>query len=116
TPLIFRATPQWFVSMEERGLRTQALAAIRKTHWIPDWGEARIRDMVAGRPDWCISRQRSWGVPLAIFIDREQQQLHPDTAALLCKVADRVERQGLEAWFGSTAADWGVDDARYEKS
>jgi isoleucyl-tRNA synthetase len=115
TPLIFRATPQWFISMEAKNLRVQALEAIEKTHWIPEWGQARIYEMVAGRPDWCISRQRFWGVPLAVFVDREQQTLHPDTASLLRKIADRVERDGLEAWFGSTAADWGVDEARYEK-
>jgi isoleucyl-tRNA synthetase len=116
TPLIFRATPQWFISMEARGLRAAALGAIRKTHWIPEWGEARIYEMVEARPDWCISRQRFWGVPLAVFVDREKQELHPDSVALLRRVADRVEREGLEAWFGSTAADWGVDASRYDKS
>src|SRR3546814_4275572 len=71
--------------------------------------------MVAGRPDWCISRQRYWGVPLAVFTDREKQELHPDTSALLRRIADKVEAEGLEAWFGSTPADWGVDDAQFEK-
>jgi len=116
TPLIFRATPQWFVAMDKEGLRAGALEAIAQTDWIPDWGENRIREMIAVRPDWCISRQRYWGVPLAIFIDRETQQLHPDSAQLLLKVAERVEAGGLEAWFGSTPADWGVDGARYEKA
>ena len=116
TPLIFRATPQWFISMEARGLRGQALTAIRKTNWFPAWGEARIYEMVQARPDWCISRQRSWGVPLAIFIDREKQQLHPDTVALLGRIAEKVDREGLEAWFGSKPEDWGVDGVRYEKS
>jgi isoleucyl-tRNA synthetase len=116
TPLIFRATPQWFVAMDKEGLRAGALEAIAQTDWIPDWGENRIREMIAVRPDWCISRQRYWGVPLAIFIDRETQQLHPETAALLLKVADKVEAEGLEAWFGSTPADWGVDGTRYEKA
>jgi len=115
TPLIFRATPQWFISMDAQGLRGQALEAIRKTHWIPGWGEARIHEMVKDRPDWCISRQRTWGVPLAVFVDREQQTLHPDSAALLRQVADRVDAEGLEAWWGSSPADWGVDEARYEK-
>ncbi|WP_240954277.1 isoleucine--tRNA ligase [Solimonas marina] len=115
TPLIFRATPQWFVSMDKEGLRAGALKAIAKTDWIPDWGENRIHDMIAGRPDWCISRQRYWGVPLAIFVDRQTQELHPDTSALMRRVADQVEANGLEAWFGSTPADWGVDEAQYEK-
>jgi isoleucyl-tRNA synthetase len=115
TPLIQRATPQWFVSMDAQGLRADAIAAIGKTQWIPAWGENRIREMVAGRPDWCISRQRTWGVPLAVFVDRERQTLHPDTAALLRKIADAVASGGLEAWFGSSPADWGVDESRYEK-
>ncbi|MGB0955079.1 MAG: isoleucine--tRNA ligase [Panacagrimonas sp.] len=115
TPLIFRATPQWFVSMDAKGLRDGALDAIAQTQWIPGWGEARIREMVAGRPDWCISRQRYWGVPMAVFVHREHQTLHPDTGALLAKIADRVEQDGLEAWFASSPGDWGVDDTEYEK-
>ncbi len=115
TPLIFRATPQWFISMDVKGLRTDALSAIAATDWIPDWGENRIREMVAGRPDWCISRQRYWGVPLALFVDREQQTPHPQTAELLRRIADRVDAEGLEAWFGSSPSEWGVDETRYEK-
>ena len=115
SPLIFRATPQWFVSMDEKNLRPQALAAIAQTQWIPSWGEARIREMVAGRPDWCISRQRTWGVPMAVFVHRERQDLHPHTGALLGRIADKVEAEGLEAWFGSSPSDWGVDEGQYEK-
>ncbi len=115
SPLIFRATPQWFISMDAKGLRSQALKAISETQWIPNWGEARIREMVAGRPDWCISRQRTWGVPMAVFVHRERQDLHPDTEVLLARIADKVENDGLEAWFGSSPADWGVDEAQYEK-
>lgn len=114
SPLIQRATPQWFVSMEAAGLRARAQTAVEATQWIPTWGEARIAKMVEGRPDWCISRQRYWGVPMAVFVHRETQMLHPDTPALLRRVADAIEQAGLEAWFGSSAADWGVDEA-YEK-
>ncbi len=114
TPLIFRATPQWFVAMDKNGLRKDAVAAIEATQWIPNWGESRIRDMVSGRPDWCISRQRTWGVPLALFVNRETQDMHPDTAALLRQIADAVAERGLEAWFGSTPQDWGVDANKYE--
>jgi len=116
TPLIFRATPQWFMSMDGNGLRQQALAAIGKTEWIPGWGEDRIRGMVGERPDWCISRQRTWGVPMAILVDKRNQILHPDSATLLKRVADAVEANGLEAWFGSSVGDWISTDAEhYEK-
>ncbi len=77
TPLIFRATPQWFISMDREGLRKNALEAIGTVQWMPAWGENRIRAMVEGRPDWCISRQRTWGVPIALFVDRETGEPHP---------------------------------------
>jgi isoleucyl-tRNA synthetase len=116
TPVAFRATPQWFISMEQAGLRRDALAAITDVAWIPEWGEARIAGMVEGRPDWCISRQRSWGVPIALFYDRESGEPHPDTPNLMRKVADRVERDGVEAWYALDAVELlGGDAARYEK-
>jgi isoleucyl-tRNA synthetase len=116
TPVAFRATPQWFISMEQAGLRRDALAAITDVAWIPEWGEARIAGMVEGRPDWCISRQRSWGVPIALFYDRESGEPHPDTPYLMRKVADRVERDGVEAWYALDAVELlGGDAARYEK-
>lgn len=76
TPIIFRATPQWFISMDQKGLRQQSLEEIKGVQWIPDWGQARIEMMVANRPDWCISRQRTWGVPMSLFVHKETEQLH----------------------------------------
>ncbi len=77
TPVIFRATPQWFISMDQAGLRETALREIRKVQWMPDWGEQRITGMIADRPDWCISRQRTWGVPIALFVHRETRRAAP---------------------------------------
>jgi len=99
TPVIFRATPQWFLSMEKAGLRRDALAGIRKVSWVPDWGEQRITSMIETRPDWCISRQRAWGVPLAMFVHKETGEPHPQTPELLERVAKLVEEGGIEAWF-----------------
>ncbi len=116
SPLIFRATPQWFISMDAKGLRRDALAEIERTKFFPDWGRERIHEMVASRPDWCISRQRYWGVPMAVFVHRTEQTLHPRAAELLRWIADKVEVEGLEAWFGSSESDWLGDDAgQYEK-
>ena len=99
TPIIFRATPQWFISMTRNGLRSAALDEIARVNWMPDWGEARIRGMVEGRPDWCISRQRTWGVPITLFIHKDSGELHPDTEQLVEQVAQMVEQEGIEAWF-----------------
>ena len=117
TPIIFRATPQWFISMEQQGLRSAAEKAIQKTRWLPDWGQARIAGMVSGRPDWCISRQRTWGVPITLFVHRETGELHPDTTALIETIAQRIEKQDIDAWFDLDAAELlGDDAADYEKS
>lgn len=99
TPVIMRATPQWFISMDQHGLRTEALASINRVQWVPDWGKARIEGMISERPDWCISRQRYWGVPLALFIHKETGELHPQIESLMEKVAQHVEKQGIEAWY-----------------
>ncbi len=87
TPIIFRATPQWFIGMETNGLRQSALREINQVKWMPDWGKARIQGMVENRPDWCISRQRTWGVPITLFIHKASE------------VAKKVEEKGIEAWF-----------------
>ena len=116
TPIIFRATPQWFISMEQQGLRQTSLAEIEQTRWIPDWGQQRIENMVAGRPDWCISRQRTWGVPIALFVRKDNSALHPRTAELIEQVAQKVEQAGIQAWFDLDAAELlGADVADYVK-
>jgi isoleucyl-tRNA synthetase len=112
TPLIFRATPQWFVSMTKNNLRDQVAQAVDGVKWIPDWGKARIDAMLASSPDWCISRQRTWGVPIALFVHKESQELHPETARLIEEVAQKVESQGIDAWFDLTAEDMLGDDAK----
>ncbi len=99
TPIIFRATPQWFISMDNKGLRAESLEQIKKTEWIPEWGENRIQKMVEGRPDWCISRQRTWGVPITLYVHKQTGELHPETPALIEKVAGKVEQSGIQAWW-----------------
>ncbi|OGT78494.1 MAG: isoleucine--tRNA ligase [Gammaproteobacteria bacterium RIFCSPLOWO2_02_FULL_56_15] len=99
SPVIFRATPQWFFTMDGKGLRKDALAAILEVSWTPAWGQQRITGMVSERNDWCISRQRTWGVPIAVFIHRHSGELHPNTLALMETVAGRVEQGGIDAWF-----------------
>jgi isoleucyl-tRNA synthetase len=116
TPVIFRATPQWFISMERKELRQHALRDIKKVQWTPDWGEQRITGMIENRPDWCISRQRTWGVPIPLFIHAQTGELHPRTQLLIEQVAARVERDGIEAWFSLDPAELlGPDASAYEK-
>ena len=116
TPIIFRATPQWFIHLEQGGLREQALQAIAGVQWMPDWGRARIEGMIRNRPDWCVSRQRNWGVPIALFVDRRSGEPHPDSVRLMRQVADRVEQGGVDAWFDLEPAEMLGEDARlYDK-
>lgn len=116
TPLIFRATAQWFISMEKEGLRNKALNTIKNSDWIPSWGESRIYSMVETRPDWCISRQRTWGIPIAIFVHKDTSELHPDTPALMEKVAQLIEKNSVDAWYDCDAKSLLGDDAKnYEK-
>ncbi|MEX0605225.1 MAG: isoleucine--tRNA ligase [Marinobacter sp.] len=116
TPLIYRATPQWFISMDKKHLRRDALEAIKGVRWVPGWGQNRIEAMFEQSPDWCISRQRTWGVPITLFVHKETQELHPDTLNLVEAVAIQVEEGGIDAWYEMDAATLlGDDAAHYEK-
>jgi isoleucyl-tRNA synthetase len=104
TPLIYRATGQWFIGMDKAGangktLRNNALKAVDDTEFFPAWGRARLQAMIEGRPDWVVSRQRFWGTPMTFFAHKETGELHPNSAELLEKVAQRIEEKGIEAWF-----------------
>ncbi|WP_445619602.1 isoleucine--tRNA ligase [Kushneria sp. Sum13] len=104
SPVIYRATAQWFVGMDIQGregktLRELALESIEATRFTPTWGKARLHSMIANRPDWCISRQRNWGVPIPFFLHKQTGELHPRTVELMEEVAQRVEKEGIDAWF-----------------
>lgn len=111
TPLIYRATPQWFVSMTKNHLMADVKQAVKGVKWVPDWGQARIEAMLESSPDWCISRQRTWGVPIALFVHKETQDLHPNTPHLIEQVAQRVEVEGIDAWFDLDVAELLGDEA-----
>ncbi|MFT6984486.1 MAG: isoleucyl-tRNA synthetase [Psychromonas sp.] len=99
TPIIFRATPQWFISMSQKGLRDKALGQIKDVKWIPSWGQNRIQKMVEGAPDWCISRQRTWGVPITLFVHKETDELHPNSVEMMELIALKIEKEGIQAWW-----------------
>lgn len=116
TPLIYRATPQWFISMRQNDLLKHACEATTEVRWIPSWGRARIDSMLDTSPDWCISRQRTWGVPITLFVHRKTHEIHPDTPNLIAKIAERVEAEGMEVWFELDAAELlGADAEHYQK-
>src|SRR5438552_100239 len=121
TPVILRATTQWFAAMDKpvggETLRATALRGIEATEFFPSWGKARLHGMIANRPDWTLSRQRQWGVPMPFFLHRESGRLHPRTPGLLEEVARRVERAGIEAWQSVRGEELiGAEAAQYEKS
>jgi len=143
TPIIFRSTPQWFIGMDKvaypvaadveklvqekrshvgvqashdgRSLRELANKAVEQTKFFPSWGRARLEAMIKNRPDWCVSRQRNWGVPMPFFVHKETGQLHPRTSELLEQVAQRVERDGIEAWFSLDSVDLLGEEAEHYK-
>ncbi len=121
TPVIYRATAQWFVGMDKLpadgvSLREKALAGVEATSFYPAWGKPRLHAMIASRPDWCISRQRNWGVPIPFFLHKQTGELHPRTVELMEEVALRVEKSGIEAWFKlDTAELLGAEAADYDK-
>ena len=116
TPIIFRATSQWFISMERQGLLAEAKKAVDVVTWVPDWGRARIDAMLENRPDWCVSRQRTWGAPIPLFVNKVDGSLHSNSVTLIEEVATRIEAKGVDAWFELEASELLGDEAgQYEK-
>lgn len=116
TPLIYRATPQWFISMEESGLKDQAMDAIQGVRWVPGWGQNRIEAMVGQSPDWCISRQRTWGTPITFVVHKETGELHPELPKIIEAVALEVEKSGMDAWYDFDLSTVISDADDYEKT
>ena len=116
TPLIFASTPQWFISMDKSGLLEGSIQAVKDVEWEPSWGYERIKSMLEGRPDWCISRQRSWGVPIPLIINKKTGEIHPKQNLLFNEIADRIDEQGLEAWDKANLEDLIDDHDEYIKA
>jgi len=117
TPIIFRATAQWFISMSQKNLKQDAFDLINQIAWEPSWGNERMKLMLEDRPDWCISRQRAWGAPIPLFIHKETGKPHPDSVSFMLKAADLVEKNGVDAWFDAQSSDFlsAQDLEHYEK-
>ena len=120
TPIIFRATQQWFIGMNlslgQKTLRDIAKEQVEQTEFIPSWGKARLEGMMKNRPDWCISRQRNWGVPITIFTHLETDEPHPKTGEYFEKIALLIEEHGIDAWFDLDINEWLGDDAKHYKN
>ncbi len=116
TPLIYRATPQWFIGMKDDFVQ-QLIQQVNQVQWIPGWGKERIEKMLKNSPDWCVSRQRTWGVPIALFTHSETGELHPNTEQLIEAVAAKVAIEGMDAWFESSTQNWlsQEESSQYDK-
>ncbi|OZB32521.1 MAG: isoleucine--tRNA ligase [Ferrovum sp. 34-44-207] len=121
TPIIFRATAQWFITMDNQpehspSLRATALKEVGNTAFFPHWGQARLKAMIENRPDWCVSRQRAWGVPIPFYVHKQTGELHPNTKEITEKIAQRIETEGIDAWFDATIDELLGDDAQHYRA
>ena len=116
TPLIFTSTPQWFISMKKNNLNKDALKHIKSVNWEPSWGLQRIESMLTDRPDWCISRQRNWGVPITLVVHKDTGEIHPDQNDLFEKFAQIIEKDGISAWDKLNLKDYIDDHEEYIKT
>ncbi|QJC28033.1 isoleucine--tRNA ligase [Enterobacteriaceae endosymbiont of Plateumaris braccata] len=115
-PVIFKATPQWFISMDKNNLRNLTLKTMKKVKWIPNWGFNRMHNMLINRPDWCISRQRFWGIPIPLFIHKKTQKIHYDSVNLIESIAKIIEKKGIQSWWDLDITQFlGIDAINYEK-